>query len=199
MLCGNQLHHLRAELYFVAVNGTYMMNILTLPISQSYIVVDIYNKMVDMLSWMKSPDFLYAKSSWENAMFNASVRLAQYMEGHRQPTSALLKSLRVFDPFQSPFWWIRLLTMSSGYQQCLLPHVSGRLTWKLLPARIFRRTYRSSWMLYNLDFHTYRHWQGYTVWSLPMYRLSFRPLSHYSNQGYKSVRNIANTMANEVL
>ena len=102
LLYGDQLEQLQAELDFLALHCQRLVGTLTSLEGQSYMAVDIYNKMSDLLSWMRSPGFPYATSSCEVAMLKASTKLALYVEANKQPAIALFKAARVFDPRQIP-------------------------------------------------------------------------------------------------
>ena len=70
--------------------------------SHDFWSVDIYYTVPDLLSWFRSPGFMFATSGCEAAMQNAAEKLSDYIEGTKQPAISLFKAVRVFDPRQLP-------------------------------------------------------------------------------------------------
>ena len=91
---------LRVELEFVAVHCEYFVSTLTSLETHSFMAVHVYNKMIDLLSWLQSPQIPYASSNCQDAVHNAADKLADYITDDKQPAIKLFKS--VFDPRQLP-------------------------------------------------------------------------------------------------
>ena len=102
LLRGEKSELLRTELEFLAVHCERLMKTLTSLEEHEFKSVDIYNKVVDLLSWLRNPGFPYATSNCEDSMVNAAAKLSDYVEGEKQPALALFKAVRVFDPKQLP-------------------------------------------------------------------------------------------------
>lgn len=98
----DRLNELRAELEFVTVHCQPIMKTLTSFEAKSFMAVDVYNKVSDLLSYLKSSVFPLATSNCENAKQNAAAKLELYFHGTRQPAIDLFKSVRIFDPRQLP-------------------------------------------------------------------------------------------------
>ena len=99
---GEKSELLRTELEFLAVHCERLMKTLTSLEEHEFQSVNIYNKVVDLLSWLRNPGFLYATTNCEDSMVNAAAKLSDYVEGEKQPVLALFKAVRVFDPKQLP-------------------------------------------------------------------------------------------------
>ncbi len=102
LLQGEQAEILRAELEFISLHCERLMNALTSVESQSLLSVHVYNKMFDLHAWLRNPGFPYATSDCEDAMIAAANKLAEYVEGTKQPAIALFKAVRLFDFRQVP-------------------------------------------------------------------------------------------------
>ena len=94
MLRGNQFEQLQALLEFIALHCERLMNTLKALESHDYRSVDIYNTVRDLLSWLRSPGFMFATSGCEAAMQNAVEKLSDYVEGTKQPAISLFKAVR---------------------------------------------------------------------------------------------------------
>jgi len=70
--------------------------------SRDFKAADIYNKMTDLLAWLRNPGFPYTTAGCEDAMVNAAAKLSEYLKGTKQPAIQLLKAVRVFQPSQLP-------------------------------------------------------------------------------------------------
>jgi len=102
LLHGPQLNELRAELEFIAVHCERLMKTLKSLEAREFKATDIYNKMADLLSWMRNPGVPFATNCCEDAMINAATKLSEYVEGVKQPALHLFRAIRIFDPRQLP-------------------------------------------------------------------------------------------------
>jgi len=102
LLHGPQLNELRAELEFIAVHCEWLMKMFKSLEAREFKDTEIYNKMADLLSWMRNPGFPFATSCCEDAMMNAATKLSEYVEGVKQPALHLFRAIRIFDPRQLP-------------------------------------------------------------------------------------------------
>jgi len=102
LLHREQVNELRAELELTAVHRERLIKTLNMLEAREFKTVKIH-KMGDLLSWLHNPGLLYATPSCEEAMTNAATKLAEYLQGTKQPALQLFKAVRVFDPKQLPF------------------------------------------------------------------------------------------------
>lgn len=102
LLVGQQAELLQVELEFVSLHCERLMNTLTMLETQSYLSVHVHNKVFDLLAWLRDPGFPYATSDCEAAMSGAAEKLAEYVEGTKQPANAMFRAVRIFDPRQIP-------------------------------------------------------------------------------------------------
>ena len=120
LLHDKQLNELRAELEFLVVHCERLVKTLKSLEAREFKATDIYNKMSDLLSWLRNPGFPYSTGSCEDAMTNAAAKLCKYGEGVKQPAIQLFKAIRVFDPKQLPL----LSQTFSGYAD-VIPSLTG--------------------------------------------------------------------------
>ena len=102
LLHGEELNVLRAELEFLAVHCERLIKVLKSLEARQFRATEIYNQMADLLAWLRNPGFPYATASCEDAMNNAAAKLAEYVEGAKQPAIQLFQAVRIFDPKQLP-------------------------------------------------------------------------------------------------
>ncbi|KAG2471300.1 PK3CG kinase, partial [Polypterus senegalus] len=98
----DKLNELRAELEFVSVHCQQIMNTQTSFEAQSFMAIDVYNKVSDLPSCLKSSGFPITTSSCEDAKHNAAAKLEEYFVRTKQPAIDLFRSVRIFDPRQLP-------------------------------------------------------------------------------------------------
>ena len=102
LLHSDELNVVRAELEFLAVHCERLIKVLKSLEARQFKATEIYNQMADLLSWLRNPGFPYATASCEDAMNNAATKLAEYVEGAKQPAIQLFQAVRIFDPKQLP-------------------------------------------------------------------------------------------------
>jgi hypothetical protein len=97
-----KLNELRAELEFVSANCQPIIRLLRTFEGQDFMSLDVYNKVHDLLSYLKADGFPLATPSCSDAKQNAYLKLELYCIGQKQPALDLFKAIRVFDPRQLP-------------------------------------------------------------------------------------------------
>ena len=139
LLNGPQSQELLAELEFIAVHCQQLINTLKLFEGHQFLAFDVYNKVVDLLSWLRTSGFPFATISCELAMTGAALKLSAYVEGNKQPAIDLFKAVRIFIQINCLYCQTRSRTTHKQYQQCSKLLKSGRYTSILLEERHCQR------------------------------------------------------------